>query len=229
MPLAGIGRRLVTVASGLVEGAEPVTMGGAGHGTPRARAAAVRIAEAFGARLAFVEAPLTVEAIDAAVARAGARLLVVDYLQLIAVPDGGRDRVADLDRLVGRLRDMAIGRELAVVLVSSVANRSTAADHAGQVGRGTAEIGFAAELVYTAEREETPDGRPVIGPDGTVAATWRCAKSRNGEPRDLVTRFDGAAQTFYGPDDRDDGSPGAPPARLGTVSIDKWQPPEAAT
>ncbi len=230
MSLAGIGRRLVTVSSGFVDGAEPVTMAEAGRGAPRARAAAKLVAEAIGDRLAFVEPPLTVAAIDAAAARTAARLVVVDYLQLVAVPDGGRDRVADLDRTVGQFRDMAIRRECAVIVVSSIAKATNAAAHAGQLGRGTAEIGFAAELVYAAEREETPDGRPMVGPDGAVAVTWRCAKARNAELRDLVTTFDGAAQTFHPAGDTAGfDPPTAPAGRLGTASFDAWTPPEAST
>jgi hypothetical protein len=227
MPLFGIGRRLVTAGSGLVEGCSPIGMTEAGEVTPHARAAGRRVAEAIGDRLVFVEPPITVAAIDAAVVETRARLVVVDYLQLVAVPDGGRDRTADLDRTVGQIRDMAIRREAAIVVVSSLAKATAAAAHAGQLGRGTAEIGFAAELVYSGEREETADGRPVVGPDGTVNVTWRCAKARNGEPRDLRLRFDGAAQTYA-----DDGQeityfPTVPPGALGIVTLDTWTPPEA--
>lgn len=227
MTLAGIGRRLVTVGSGLVEGCSPITMAEAGRGSDRhrARSAGVRVAEAIGDRLEFVQPPITVAAIDEAVARTGARLVVCDYLQLVAVPDGGKDRTADLDRTIGQLRDLAIRREAAVIVVSSLAKATTAAAHAGQLGRGTAEIGFAAELVYSGEREESADGRPVVGPDGTVGVTWRCAKSRNGEPRDLALRFDGAAQTYTANESTDFGT--VPIGMLGTTTLDAWTPPKA--
>lgn len=224
MTLAGIGRRLVTVGSGLVEGCSPITMAEAGWGTAVARAAGVQVAKAIGDRLTFVEPPIAVAAIEAAVVQTKARLVVVDYLQLLHVPDGGRDRTADLDRTVGALRDMAIRQEAAVVVVSSIAKATGAAAHAGQLGRGTAEIGFAAELVYAGERHESADGRPVVGPDGTVEVTWRCAKARNGEPRDLRLRFDGAAQTYA-----DDGPGAVAEGILGAVPLDAWMPPEGAT
>jgi RecA/RadA recombinase len=224
MTLAGIGRRLVTVGSGLVEGCSPITMAEAGRGTAVARAAGVQVAKAIGDRLTFVEPPIAVAAIEAAVVQTKARLVVVDYLQLLHVPDGGRDRTADLDRTVGALRDMAIRQEAAVVVVSSLAKATGAAAHAGQLGRGTAEIGFAAELVYAGERHESADGRPVVRPDGTVEVTWRCAKARNGEPRDLVLRFDGAAQTYA-----DDGPGAVAEGILGAVPLDAWMPPEVAT
>ena len=231
MTLAGIAGRLVTVGSGIVEGAAQVTHKQARGRLPQARAAAMRVLETIGDRLTFVDdKPLTVQGIDAAVARIGARLVVVDYFQLLAVPDGGRDRVADLDRAAGMLRDLAIRRECAMIVVSSISKPTTSAAHVGQLCRGTAELGYAAELVYAAECEQSADGRPVIGPDGMVAVTWRCAKSRNVEPRDLVTRFDGDAQTFHAADDPHGFDPPTAPATgFGAVSLDAWSPPEAST
>ncbi len=209
MTPAGLARRMLCVASGLLEGCPAVTMDMAGRRTRDARAASVRIAEAIGGRLHIVPAPLTVAAIDAMVCTTGAKLVVIDYAQLVHIPGGGKDRVADLDRLAGEIRDMAIARECAVILPSSMAKAAGAAVNAAQAARGSAEIGFAAELVYVGVREETPDGRPIVGPDGCHGITWRCAKARNCEPRDLVTRFDGSTQTFHdGRQDPDGFRPG---------------------
>jgi len=194
MTPAGLARRIITVASSLI-GGEEVSMAASGRRAQSARATAVRLAEIIGERLVIVPPTLTVEAIDAAVAASGAKLAVVDYLQLIAVPDGGRDRVADLDRTVGRIREMAVSRECAVILVSSMAKTTTTASRAGTIGRGSGEIDYCVDLLFLGEREER-NGEPIIGNDGAVGVRWHCKKSRNGEPRDLVLRFDGSTQSF---------------------------------
>jgi len=213
MTPGGLARRMVTVASTLV-GGEPVSMAASGRRAASARAAAVRIAEIIGERFVIVPPTLTVEAIDAAVARSGAKLVVVDYLQLITVPDGGNDRVADLDRTVGRIREMAVSRECAVILVSSMAKATTTASRAGTIGRGSGEIDYCVDLLYLGEREER-NGEPVIARDGTVGVRWHCKKSRNGEPEDLALRFDGSAQSFGSaeakPDTNLTNAPWAPP------------------
>lgn len=195
MSLPAIARRLVTVASGFVDGCEPVTMVEAASKTQRASKARAGVAGMSDGRITFVQPPLTVAAIDAAISRTGAKLAVCDYLQLVSVPDGGRDRVADLDRTIGALRDMAIRRECAVIVVSSMAKATGSASRAGQFARGSAELDYACDLLFVGETEEK-NGVPVVEADGTTGVTWRCRKARNGEPRDLVLRFDGARQTY---------------------------------
>jgi len=194
MTPAGLARRIITVASSLL-GGEEVSMAASGRRAQSARATAVRLAEIIGERLVIVPPTLTVEAIDAAVGASGAKLVVIDYLQLVSVPDGGRDRTADLDRTVGRIREMAVSRECAVILVSSMAKTTTTASRAGTIGRGSGEIDYCVDLLFLGEREER-NGEPVIGDDGAVGVRWHCKKSRNGEPRDLVLRFDGSTQSF---------------------------------
>jgi replicative DNA helicase len=193
MTPAGLARRMVSVASGLIDG-DPVTMAASGRRAASARAAAVRLVEVIGERFVIVS-PLTVEGIDAAIVTSGARLAVVDYLQLIHGPDAGKDRVSDLDRIIGRFREIAVSRECAVILVSSMAKGTSSTSRAGTIGRGTSEIDYAVDLLYLGEREER-NGEPVIDLDGTVAVRWLCKKSRNGEPQDLKLRFDGSTQTY---------------------------------
>ena len=191
----GIGARMTCVAAGLLPGCEPVTMDDAARRTKQARSASVALANVAGDRMAIVSAPLTVDAIEARVAATGARLCVVDYLQLIRSRDGTSDRVQELDAIIGRLRDMAINRECAVIVISSMAKSAGTTSRIGQFGKGTGEIDYAVEMLYVGEVEEH-NGKPDIAPDGTVGVAWRCKKARNLEPRDLVLRFDGATQIY---------------------------------
>lgn len=195
MTPAGIARRLVTVGSGIADGCDAITMTEATSQTKRARDARAAVAEMTAGRITFVQPPLTVAGIEAAVASTGAKLAVCDYLQLVSVPDGGRDRVADLDRTIGALREMAVRHECAVIVVSSMAKSTGSSSRAGQFARGTAELDYAADMLFVGETEER-NGEPVVAPDGTVGVTWRCRKARNGEARDLVLRFDGSRQTY---------------------------------
>jgi replicative DNA helicase len=196
MTPAALAGRAIVAASGLLDDCPMVTMDEADRRLPEARRAAVALANAIGERFSILPPPLTVEAIEAAVVAAEAKMVVIDYLQLLRGPDAGRDRVADLDGIVGRIRELAIRRECAIVVVSSMAKATTTASRAGQLGRGSGEIDYAVELLYLGEIEEQ-GGEPVIGPDGTKGVVWRCRKARNLEPRDLVTRFDGATQTYH--------------------------------
>jgi replicative DNA helicase len=190
-----MGRRMTCVAAAVLPNCEPVTTSDAGRRSKAARAAGVALCHAIGERLAVVSPPLTVAAIDARVASTGARLVVIDYLQLIRSTDKAADRVQELDTIIGQIRDMAIKRDCAVVIVSSMARATSTTSRAGQLARGSAEVDYAVELLYAGEVEEH-DGKPDIGPDGTVGVAWRCKKARNLEPRDLLLRFDGATQTY---------------------------------
>ncbi len=196
MTPADIGERLVVMGSRLVDDCEPCTMTDSRQRTPRARAASARVAAAVGDRLRFLPPPLTMPAIEAAVVASGARLVVIDYYQLIQPPAGGTDRVSDMDRIAGQLRDMAVRHDLAVIVISSMASGTTSASHLGQLGRWGAEIGFACTIGYAAEIERDSKGRPVKDPDGTYRAVWRCAGARSVEAQDLVLRFDGQRMTF---------------------------------
>jgi replicative DNA helicase len=195
MATHGLGRRMACVASALLPDVEPITMRDAGRRTAAARAANLALCTAIGERLAVIEPPLTVERIEARVAATGAKLIVIDYLQLIRSPDRTTDRVHELDSIIGGIREMAIKRDCAVIVISSMAKSAGTSSRIGQFGKGTGEIDYAVELLYVGERDER-DGEPVLADDGTASVTWRCRKARNLEPRDLVLRFDGAMQTY---------------------------------
>lgn len=179
-----LARRAACVASTMLDGCDPVTMQGAGDRTKAARAANVALCNVVGDRLAIVPAPLTVDGIEERVIATGARLIVIDYLQLIHTADS-TDRVQELEHIIGRIRDLAITRECAIVCISSMARSAGTSSRIGQLAKGATEIDYAVELLYMGEADD--DGPNV---------TWHCKKARNLERRDLLLTFDGATQTY---------------------------------
>ena len=184
-----LARRMACVGASLL-GHEPVTMADAGARSRQARETLARLVEMLGDRLSIVQAPLTVERLDEQVQRIGARLVVVDYLQLIEA--AGENRVEQLDAIVGRLRDLAIRRQAAVIVISSMAKATGEGSRIGQFARGTGEADYASELLYLAAVDEHEDA------DGTRGVVWQCKKARNLRQVDVELRFDGALQTFSG-------------------------------
>jgi replicative DNA helicase len=179
-----LARRAACVASTMLEGCEPVTMKGAGDRTAAARAVNVELCKIIGDRLEIVPAPLTVDRIEERVIATGARLVVIDYLQLMR-GDDATDRVQQLERIISRIRDLAITRECAIVCLSSTSRTAGAAKAIGSCAKGATEIDYAVELLYLGEKAENEHD-----------ITWRCMKARNLEKRDLVLYFDGVSQTF---------------------------------
>jgi replicative DNA helicase len=184
-----LARRMACVGASLL-GHEPVTMTDAGARSRQARETLARLVEMLGDRLSIVQTPLTVERLDEQVQRIGARLVVVDYLQLVEA--AGENRVEQLDAIVGRLRDLAIRRQAAVIIISSMAKATGEGSRIGQFARGTGEADYASELLYLAAVDEHEDA------DGTRGVVWQCKKARNLRQVDVELRFDGALQTFSG-------------------------------
>jgi KaiC/GvpD/RAD55 family RecA-like ATPase len=166
--------RCITLGSGLVEGCEPVTMHQSSTRHPKARRALVKIGMAFGDRITFVDPTLTVPKIEAAVRQTGAGVVVIDYVQKLVLPGGGRDPVRDLDTIVGDVRDLTERANVATILISSMAKpTSGTGGHLGQLGRGTVEIGHVCELGYEAViRNRDNEGNPVRDADGCFDIRW---------------------------------------------------------
>ena len=188
MGVEAIARRaVVTWAAG--PGDRRVSIGGAGSRTKGALEVAGQLEREIGDRLQILPAPTPLEEIVAAAAATHARLLVIDYLQLVEAA-GATDRRAEVDAVVRRLRTMATRDNVAVLVVSNIAKGVGADARAGMVGKESNEIDFAADLLLLGIADEgTNDAsrRPV---------RWRCLKNRHGERRDLETVFDGARQWF---------------------------------
>jgi hypothetical protein len=191
--------RFIAVASGLLEDCPQVSVGASEARTAAARRAALRVLETFSDRITWVPPPITVAAIEAEVVRTGAKVCVIDYVQKIDLPDGGKDRTSDIDKIVGMIRDMTERHDLATIMISSMAKTTAGmGSHLGQLGRNSADIGHAVEIGYEAVMNRDAKGNPIKDDEGFSEITWRCAGARNLESSDLVLRFRGRHQTYYG-------------------------------
>ncbi len=183
--------RAVAVGSVLL-GRDPVTMARAGRRTASAKAVADELRRDLGSRLHIV-APLTLDRIDAAVQATGAKLVVIDYLQLVRV-DGAVDRRQEVDAAVRALRELALAYRLALVAVSSIARNVGPDARAGGVGKESSEIDFAADMILLGEQAADDDEH------GLRPVRWRCVKARHGRPRDIEATLDGSLQVFTAPE-----------------------------
>jgi len=183
--------RAVAVGSALL-GADAVTMAEAKRRAGDARAVADQLKNGIGDRLGIVS-PLTIDNIVAAIDATGARLVVVDYLQLVRVADAA-DRRQEVDAVVRALRELTVARGLAVVAVSNISKGVGRDTRAGGVGKESSEIDFAADLLLLAEPDDDVDE------DGLRPVRWRCMKNRHGAQRNLETILDGGLQLFTVPE-----------------------------
>jgi replicative DNA helicase len=187
MSPAALARRAACVGSYLLDG-EPVTTRQARRRTSAARNSLADLTAVIGDRLTVVKPPLTVASMTAAVAKTDARLLVVDYLQLVR--GDGENKVEQLDRIVDELQLLATSRNVAVLMISSMAKGTSGKLAAHEWGRGTGQIGYAAELIYVARPDDETDE------NGLRGFRWECAAARNLAATDVDLLFDGGLQTF---------------------------------
>jgi len=170
-------------------GMHPVTMGAAERGTDLARGAGVNLAHAIGGRMQFVKPPLTMQKIEEIVVASRARLLVVDYVQLVEL-EGANDRRAEIDGIVKRVRRLSLEHNVATICLSNVSKVVSGDTRIGAIGKESSELDFAADLLLLGiaeERKDQPGPRPV---------KWACKKNRHGDCQDIETMFDGRLQTF---------------------------------
>jgi replicative DNA helicase len=183
--------RAVAVGSVLL-GLDPVTHGRAKLRSASARAVAVELRHDLGGRL-HILAPLTLDRIEAAVQAAKAKVLVVDYLQLVRV-DGAADRRQEVDAVVRALRELTLTHGLVTLAVSNIARSVGRDTRAGGVGKESGEIDFAADLLLLGDPADEEDEH------GMRAVRWRCLKNRHGRPRDIEATFDSDKQVFTAPE-----------------------------
>lgn len=170
-------------------GMHPVTMRATEQRTDLAQGAGVNLAHAIGNRMQFVKPPLTMQKIEQAVVASKARLLVVDYVQLVEL-EGANDRRAEIDGIVKRVRRLSLEHNVATVCLSNVSKVVSGDTRIGAIGKESSELDFAADLLLLGiaeERNDNPGPRPV---------RWACKKNRHGECQDIETMFDGRLQTF---------------------------------
>lgn len=183
--------RAVAVGSVLL-GRDSVSMSKAGRRSPAAVAVADELRRDLGGRL-HIAAPLTLDRIEAAVKATGAKLLIVDYLQLCRV-DGAADRRQEVDAVVRALRELTLTYGLALVAISNIARSVGRDSRAGSIGKESSEIDFAADVVLLGDPDERDDDR------GLRVVRWACKKNRHGRPHDIEAIFDGSLQVFTATD-----------------------------
>lgn len=182
-------RRAVCVFTKIRKASAPVTMVTADRRGDEARAAALGMAGAIGDRLTIVRSPLTIQRIEDAVVSSGAKVVVVDYVQLVEME--AEDRRAEVDGVVKRLRRLSLERDVAVVAISNISKAVAADTRIGAIGKESSELDFAADVLLL--------GTPDNDEEGTKTVRWAVKKNRHGECRDLVCRFEGQYQFFSDP------------------------------
>jgi replicative DNA helicase len=156
--------------------------------TDRLRIAVAALAP-VACRLAFLEAPYTLEHVAEAGDEFKPGVLVLDYIQRFGV--GGpktTDKREQLDTAVATLRGFC-DAGAAVLVAAAVARQS------GRTGSNYANLSLAS-FRGSSELEYGCDAAYVLVPDGAGGVNFQCEKNRYGPTTDIATRFDGAVQTF---------------------------------
>jgi replicative DNA helicase len=144
-------------------------------------------------RLAFVRPPFDLQNVAATVDAFDGDLLVLDYIQRIAPPGQQADRRGAVDATMNFIRQFAdSGRAVIVVAAVSRSKDSKGRSSYDPEGlslasfRESSELEFGADDAFILARMDEESDHVVM----------KHLKSRNGECRDLVLRFDGATQRF---------------------------------
>ena len=174
----------------------------------RVRAAVASLGAVAG-RLAFLNAPYSLEHVAAAGTAFEANVIVLDYIQRFAAGDGSKSQREQLEAAVSTLRTFCNAG--AAVIVAAAVTRQKDAGGSSYKGLGLASFRGSSELEFGC------DAAYVLDPDaGTV--NFRCEKDRFGAVEGVLTDFDAAVQTFTAAVelsglDAFDAAPPAPPRR----------------
>ena len=151
-----------------------------------------------GDRFTFVMAPLTPQTVEAGILATGARLVVVDYLQLMRPETTSASRRDDIDNTLRELVRMAQAHRLAMVLVSDMpkGTGSVRGRNIFDAFKETSEIAYAADLAYVGELVGLPEDLEADDLPDEVTVRWRCLKARHGPARSILTNFERFYQRF---------------------------------
>jgi hypothetical protein len=149
-----------------------------------------RIAVSIGDRMTLLPDPLFVHEIDATVEATGAKLVVVDYLQLVRGTKRNLERRQEVDGCLRDLRSMAMQRGVALVLISNLAKGVNQQDRPDSIdiGKESSEIAYQVDVMLFGRSLD--DGAF----DGLVE--WQCCKNRHGPQQDTTVRFVPELQVF---------------------------------
>jgi replicative DNA helicase len=189
MSADALAARAIAVGSVLLGEGSPVTVGAAKRRRPDAKAVADELRHRIAERLVILPPVLTPDRIEQAVAASGARLAVIDYLQLVRLPDAADTRT-EVDGVMARLRVMSLERGCATLLISNIGKAIDANSRIGSLGKHSSQVDFDADMVLLGQPDAEPDH------NGNMPVKWLCKKHRHGQARDLNTLFDGDRQVF---------------------------------
>lgn len=189
MSKAALAARAIAVGSVLIGDGEPVTKAQAERRRPAAKAVADELRQRIAERLVMVPPILTPDRIEQAVVASGARLVVIDYLQLVRLPDAA-DARTEVDAVMARLRAMSLEHHCAVLLISNIGKAIDGNSRIGSLGKHSSQVDFDADIVLLGQPAGEHDE------EGMLPVVWLAKKHRHGQARDLNTLFDGDLQTF---------------------------------
>ena len=159
--------------------------------------AAVAELATFADRVSFLKAPFHMGRVAEAADRAGATVIVLDYLQRVDPAPDGRKGSADARQKVNAVmtdvRRHALDRDRAVLLLSALSR--------GRKANGVSEYSLNADLASFRESSELEYGVDdaailIPQPDDPTLVLLRHCKCRDGEEVDVWLRFDGARMSF---------------------------------
>ena len=160
------------------------------HKVDPSREVADALGRTIGTRLKLVEAPLVVDKIERAVVKDGAKLLIVDYLQLVRSTRAFQDKTGEINECLLKLRELTTSRNIATLLVTNIAKGCDASTEIGNIGKGSNQIDFDVDNFLFGHRSgET-------GADGELKIEWKCKKLRQGQMADVELWFEGKYQLF---------------------------------
>ncbi|MFO0863918.1 MAG: DnaB-like helicase C-terminal domain-containing protein [Gemmataceae bacterium] len=139
-------------------------------------------------RLAFLQAPYSLQHVADAGTVFDANVLLIDYVQRFSV---GKDRMSERERLEAAAPMLRAFCDAGVVaLVASAVTRQK-----GDSGSNYANLGLAS-FRGSSELEFGCDSAYLFAKDDSDKVTLQCGKNRHGAVVDIETRFEGSIQTF---------------------------------
>jgi hypothetical protein len=176
-------RRMVCQAAGLGQSALASGAMPADHAR-RIDGARARLA-ALAERLEFVAAPIGYEELERAADRA--RVVFLDYLQLVRHPVAGVRGHERLEEVMAKIAECAQRTEAAFILASAQGRGNGDRRDIQTATRGSSSIEFTVDALYCAEEPSTEARRSPTG----FTVTFDCFKQREGQRLEFVVPIDG--------------------------------------
>lgn len=137
-----------------------------------------------------IETNFNLDAIESAVVRTNAKLVVLDYFQVLQLTEQGKERLQQLEEQTARLVKTANERGCAVIVISAMAKGTGDKDEIGSLTKNTGTMDYGAAQYFVSSFDQEADKRFPFD------ITWRCMKNRYGPTKDMPTTFDGKYQNF---------------------------------